>query len=98
MATLSPDTPPDIEQLPVERLREMPAWRNVALLTRRQLHLLSEDPDWCSYLASAEDTRLSKLEWYRLGDRLDRDYMRRMAAGLYVQDLLERAFVEVGGL
>ena len=28
------------------------------------------------------------------GDRLDRDYMRRMAAGLGVADLLSRAFEE----
>ena len=36
-------------------------------LARRQLHLLSEDPERWAYVASAEDTILAKLEWYRLG-------------------------------
>ena len=30
------------------------------------------------------------------GNRLDRDYLRRMAADLGVDDLLERAFEEAG--
>ncbi len=82
-------------------------------LARRQVHLLSEEPERRAYVASAEDIILAKLEWYRLGgevserqwrdvlgvlkvqgDRLDRGYMRRMAAGLDVTDLLERAFEE----
>jgi hypothetical protein len=85
-------------------------------LARRQLLLLSEEPERRAYVASAEDVVLSKLEWYRMGDetsdrqwrdvlgvlkvqgdRLDRDYMRRMASGLRVSDLLERAFEEAEG-
>jgi hypothetical protein len=81
-----------------------------AQLARRQLHLLGEEPERWAYVASAEDTILAKLEWYRLGGeasdrqwrdvlgvlrvqgrRLDRAYMRQMAAGLGVQDLLETA-------
>lgn len=85
-------------------------------LARRQLHLLSEEPERRAYVASAEDIVLARLEWYRLGgevsdrhwrdvlgviqvqgDRLDRGYMRRMAAGWGVADLLSRAFEEAGG-
>jgi hypothetical protein len=84
-----------------------------AQLARRQPHLLSEDPQSRAYIASAEDTVLAKLEWYRAGNeasahqwrdvqgvlrvqgqRLDLAYMRRMATGLGVQDLLERALEE----
>ena len=32
MATLSLDTPPEIEQLQIQRLRQMPSWRKMALL------------------------------------------------------------------
>jgi hypothetical protein len=32
MSTLWPDTHPDIERLQVERLRQMPSWRKVALM------------------------------------------------------------------
>jgi len=82
-------------------------------LTRRQLHLLSENPERYAYVATAEDIVLSKLEWYRMGgevsdrqwrdvlgvikvqgDRLDHDYLRRMAAELSVTDLLEQALEE----
>jgi len=33
MTTLSPDTHPEIERLQIERLRQMPAWRKMALLS-----------------------------------------------------------------
>lgn len=48
-------------------------------LARRQLVLLSEEPERYAYVASAEDTILAKLEWYRLGggvaDRQFRDVL-----------------------
>ena len=36
-------------------------------LARRQLVLLSEEPERYAWVASAEDTILAKLEWHRLG-------------------------------
>ena len=82
-------------------------------LARRQLHVLSEEPERRAYVASAEDIVLAKLEWYRQGgeaserqwrdvlgvlkvqgERLDRGYMQRMAAGVSVADLLRRAVEE----
>jgi hypothetical protein len=66
-------------------------------------------------LASAEDTLLSKLSWFRAGgevserqwndihgiveirgDQLDLEYLRRWAAHLHVEDLLERALSQRG--
>ena len=32
MSTLSPDTAPEIERLQIERLRQMPPWRKMALV------------------------------------------------------------------
>jgi hypothetical protein len=82
-------------------------------LARRQLHRLSDDPEFHAYVTSPEDTILAKLDWYRMGgetsdrqwhdvlgvlkvqaDRLDGDYLTRMAAELGVADLLGRAFEE----
>jgi hypothetical protein len=32
MSTLSPDTPPEIERMQIERLRQMPSWRKMTLM------------------------------------------------------------------
>ena len=48
-------------------------------LARRQMHLLSEEPEHRAYVTSAEDIVLAKLEWYRIGgevsDRQWRDVL-----------------------
>jgi hypothetical protein len=36
-------------------------------LARRQSYILSQEPERSAYVTSAEDTVLSKLEWYQLG-------------------------------
>ena len=84
-----------------------------AQLARRAAYVLSEEPERRAYVASAEDTILAKLEWYRAGgeiserqwrdvvgivrvqgDRLEWDYMRRMAPELAIEDLLKRLWAE----
>jgi hypothetical protein len=84
-----------------------------AQLSRRQLHVLSEESNACAYVTTAEDIVLSKLEWYRIGgcvsdrqwrdvlgvlkvqeDRLDLDYVQRMAASLGLTELVARALEE----
>ena len=39
-------------------------------LERRLLQTLSSDPEQVAYVASAEDTILTKLEWYRMGGEI----------------------------
>jgi hypothetical protein len=82
-------------------------------LARRRSHVIEHDPERSAFVASAEDTILAKLDWYREGggaserqwqdvlgilqvqaERLDRDYLRSLAASLGVSELLERALTE----
>ena len=71
-------------------------------LARRQLHLLSEDPERHAYVISAEDVVLSKLEWYRMGGEVSDCQWRDVLGVLEVQgdrldqDYLRRMSVELG--
>jgi hypothetical protein len=85
MSGLSLDTHPDVERLQIDRLRRMPAWRKMALM--------ADMSEW--YRLGSET---SERQWQDAlgvlkvqGRRLDLAYMRRMATGLGVLDLLERA-------
>lgn len=71
-------------------------------LARRQLHLLSEDPEHHAYVTSAEDIVLSKLEWYRMGSEVSDRQWSDVLGVLKVQgsrldrDYIHRMAVELG--
>jgi hypothetical protein len=54
-------------------------------LARRQAEVVATEPERTEYIASAEDTVLAKLEWYRLGDEVSDQQWRDIGAVLKVQ-------------
>jgi hypothetical protein len=82
-------------------------------LARGEYRAVTADPEQGAMVATAEDTILAKLEWYRQGgelserqwrdvlgilrvqgDRLEQEYLWRMAGELGVEDLLVSALSE----
>jgi len=65
-------------------------------LNRRSSYNLSTGPQQSAYVASAEDTILAKLEWYRMGDEVsDRQWrdilgVMKVQAGRLDMDYLQR--------
>ena len=54
-------------------------------MQRRALHVISTDPDRSAYVASAEDTILAKLEWFRLGGEMSENQWLDVLGILKVQ-------------
>jgi len=54
-------------------------------LARREAEVVATEPERTVYIASAEDTVLAKLEWYRLGGDVSDQQWRDIAAVLKVQ-------------
>jgi len=52
----------------------------------RALYVVAQDPERSAYIASAEDTILAKLEWYRLGNEVSERQWRDVIGIFKVQD------------
>lgn len=65
-----------------------------AQLENRQLYPLSESLTQTAYIASAEDTILAKLEWYRLGGEVSDRQWQDIAGVINIQgDRLDTTYL-----
>jgi hypothetical protein len=58
---------------------------DVSQFDRRSAHIVAADPERSAYMASAEDTILAKLEWYRKGGEVSEQQWRDVLGILKVQ-------------
>ena len=58
---------------------------DAAQFGRRATQVIATDPERCAYVASAEDTILAKLEWYRKGGEVSEQQWRDVLGVLKVQ-------------
>lgn len=56
-----------------------------AQLRRRESHVITVDPEQSAFVASAEDTVLAKLDWYRQGGEVSEQQWRDVLGILQVQ-------------
>jgi hypothetical protein len=54
-------------------------------LARREAHVIAREPDRSAFFASAEDTLLAKLDWYRASGEVSEQQWRDVVGILEVQ-------------